>query len=390
MKTNRFYLVIALLGAAALIASASVTGSSYAQPLPKVLTKPPPPSLWVLNETVGPSISIFPAARLKRKTGLVGSLGITSGVPAAGGLTFDSNNDLWFGLCNTNSGYLVELTRSALLHMVLYGSVNFSTVIQDPVPLSPEYLSCPRAMQFDRAGNLWVEVDQTLFGPVPTLLEYTSAQLSASGNPVPAVIQTPTVPLTYGPVALALDPAGNLWQSRGTILEFTAAQLAAGVQTDPTQTLIVGDAGPALNSPSSITFDTLGNLWVAFDSGGTLGNTGGLEMFGAADLNGSGTVTSTPATTINAALFDTVLLDRHTVLSSFDSPDGLAFDSVGNLWIANTLQPAAGLGGGSLVEFSASELSTSGSPVPVRAILANHLNTNLGVPHHITFGPALP
>src|ERR1019366_6920098 len=113
------------------------------------------------------------------------------------------------------------------------------------------------------------------------------------------------------------------------------------------------------------------------------GNTGGLEMFGAADLNGSGTVTSTPATTINAALFDTVLLDRHTVLRTFDSPEGLAFDSVGNLWIANTLQPAAGLGGGRLVEFSASELSTSGSPVPVRAILANHLNTTLGGSHHI-------
>jgi hypothetical protein len=170
----------------------------------------------VLNETVGPSISIFPAARLKRKTGLVGSLGITSGVPAAGGLTFDSNNDLWFGLCNTNSGYLVELTRSALLHMVLYGSVNFSTVIQDPVPLSPEYLSCPRAMQFDRAGNLWVEVDQTLFGPVPALLEYTSAQLSASGNPVPAVIHLRTGRAGVGSGRQSMAIAGHYPRVHGS------------------------------------------------------------------------------------------------------------------------------------------------------------------------------
>jgi hypothetical protein len=40
---------------------------------------------------------------------------------------------------------------------------------------------------------------------------------------------------------MAFDHAGNLWLVSGGILEYTAAQLAAGVQTDPNQTLIVGD-----------------------------------------------------------------------------------------------------------------------------------------------------
>jgi hypothetical protein len=199
-----------------------------------------------------------------------------------------------------------------------------------------------------------------------------------------AQIQTSSAGIGDGPVAMAFDHAGNLWEAADGIVEYTAAQLAAGTQTDPYQTLIVGGGSPDFNYPSAVTFDANGNLWVAFEIDGGL-STGGLEMFAAADLDGSGTSTPTPAVILTSTTWST-----KNLLTSFQSPDGLAFDSLGNLWVANTLQPKAGLGLGSLTEFGASELATSGSPVPLRAILANRYDTNLANPGYLTFGPSLP
>jgi hypothetical protein len=139
-----------------------------------------------------------------------------------------------------------------------------------------------------------------------------------------------------------------------------------------------------LDFVKSIAFDVSGNLWTAFETGGT-GNYGGLEMFAAADLSGSGTVTPTPAITITATVYG-----KHHNYLSFGGPDGLSFNSQGDLWVANGSQPKAGLGDGSIVEFTASELTTNGSPVPARWILSNYDNTNLGLPVYMTFGTALP
>jgi hypothetical protein len=308
-----------------------------------------------------------------------------------GGLTFDSNKNLWVAFCDSlnGKGYLVEETQAGLRHLVLYGSAKFSAVIQDPSSTnsSPEYLSCPRGLRFDPAGNFWVEVGATFLTPEPALIEYGSSQLLASGSPVPvAVIETPETNSAFTSFTMTFDSAGNLWVAPtiSGVVEYTGAQLAAGIQTAPYQTLNIGGVIPALIFPSAVTFDASGNLWVTMSNGGTH-NAGGLEMFAAAELSGSGTITPTPARIIMASSFGAKKL-----LSSFAGPDGLAFDSAGDLWVVNPLQPKPGLGSSSLVEFSAAALTTSGSPVPQRAILANPYNTNLNDPGSITFGPALP
>jgi secreted PhoX family phosphatase len=186
--------------------------------------------------------------------------------------------------------------------------------------------------------------------------------------------------------------SGNPEDAQQTVAEFTADQLAAGTQTDPNQTLIVADTANtgALNAPSSITFDANGNLWVAFALGGT-DNAGGVEEIAASNLTGSGTSTTSPSVTLSSAAF--VSTKAFGTLASFANPAGLAFDSAGDLWVANqSSQTGQGkrLGDGSIVEFTPSQLTASGSPVPVRGILANKNETNLGAPIYITFGPPLP
>jgi hypothetical protein len=364
-----------------------------AQELPQIGKKPKPSSLWILNETYGYDISIFQAPQLSEKTGTVPASGLSANEGRTSAFTFDSGGALWLGVCNPNgdSGFIADLTPSALRRLVLYGSASYGAVIQDPNKTgNPQYLSCALGIAFDPLGNLWVEVNPTGSEKLPTLIEYKSAQL-VTGRPTPsAVIEMPR--LTSEPVDLIFDNAGNLWQAAGgSVFEFTATQIQDGIQTDPYETLNLDEVSPGLSYPQAIAFDSSHNLWVAFGLGGSAGNFGGLEMFASGDLGGSGTITPDPAVTINAS---TVVYHASRVKSysftSFNSPAALAFDSAGDLWVGNSLQPVAAFGAGSLVEFMASQLGASGSPLPARAILANRRDTNLGSPRYMTFGPALP
>ncbi len=384
VTVGRFAGAIALLGVAMLAISAGLTTRLYAEESAQAgkTAKPEAEALWVISNggNYTPSIAVFSPAVLK-KSGTVGSFGMRVNGAAVEALTFDGNHNLWFGLCGKTSA-VVELTRAGLRSLLAHGRAKFSTVITNPAAPSPEYLDCPQAIQFDPAGNLWVAQPNLSYTAGTPLIEYSSNDLLSSGGPVPAaIIETPTQEEFYGLITLAFDHAGNLWQSSSGIFEYTAAQLAAGAQTEPNQTLLLGGTWPELQSSAAIAFDANDNLWVSFENGGT-GNYGGLESFAAADLNGQGTVSPTPDITIGAAPFGRNL--------GIASPDALAFDGQGDLWVGNTLQPRGGLGDGSLVEFTPSQLSASGSPVPTREIMADTRNTNIGRPTYITFGPPLP
>jgi hypothetical protein len=369
---------------AALVLSLTSVHRLYAQGPAQAVRKPkiPPQALWVMNEQ---DISVFQPARLK-ENGRVG-LYLIKNTYEAGAITFDSSHDLWIGSCDFgyDIGALIELTPAGLRHLVAFGSAKPSVIIQD-VPSSnanTEYLGCPRGFQFDGSGNLWVQsTDTPRHGQA--LLEYAKNDLQASGSPLPiATIETPAVGYGFGPVGMALDHVGNLWLVDSGFAEYTAAQLAAGIQTDPNQT-VNSEAFTATSFfPSAIAFDSSNNLWATSSYGGSF-NSGELEMFAAEDLNGQGTVAVAPAITIDAVSFG------KPVTHSFDDPLSLAFDNEGDLWIGNRSQaPNAGPG---LVEFTPSQLSTSGNPMPARSIIVrvNPRGTSSGTPYYMMFGPPLP
>src|SRR5258706_9864302 len=254
MRTNRTPLSFAVLGIAILITSLFSAAQVSAQELEQAAKKPKPvpQALWVMNASTNPSISIFQPAQLK-KSGIVGSAGIRVN-SQLGALTFDSSSNLWIGLCISGfgKGALVELTRAGLRRLVVFGSAKFSVTILDPSTTTgtTQYLGCPRGLQFDQSGNLWVQSTDTAHHG-QALLEYSKAQLSANGSPVPAAtIETPAVAHGFAPVGMALDHSGDLWLANDAVVEYSAAQLAAGVQTDPIQTLDLGVATPTSLSPS--------------------------------------------------------------------------------------------------------------------------------------------
>ena len=123
-------------------------------------------------------------------------------------------------------------------------------------------LSGPENLAFDAAGDLWVTDSHT-----DSVVEYTATQLTASGTPTPKVTigsflrtaTTTTSGVLQYPVGLSFTSTGNLWvtSSHGTTtVEYTAAQLAASGSPAPTKTLT--NTGQTWSNG----IDATGNLWV--------------------------------------------------------------------------------------------------------------------------------
>ena len=200
------------------------------------------------------------------------------------------------------------------------------------------------AATFDHSGNLWIFDDETTPN---TLVMYRSNQLLRSDTPAPAV--TITAPSLVTPTLLAFDAKGNLWVAcstvngsfDGALFEFTPAQLETSGQRVPAVT--IGSNGTSLTVTKGIAFDRAGNLWVA--------NSNFIDEFLANDLASTGS--PTPA----------VVLTPPSPNSRTFEPYGLTFDPTGNLWVTSYYTSG-------LYELAASQLQTSGSPVPAVTLTA--------------------
>ncbi len=109
------------------------------------------------------------------------------------------------------------------------------------------------------------------------------------------------------------------------------------------------------NTSAGIVFDARGNMWVSDLSGH-------LYRYDAASLTSSGT--PTPAVTIDARA---VVIS--TTRTSLSWPTGIAFDSGGNLWVANR--------DSTLVRFASGQLVSTSSPTPAATIATGSLRSGL-------------
>src|SRR5208337_2172431 len=135
--------------------------------------------------------------------------------------------------------------------------------------------------------------------------------------------------LTY-PAAVAFDSSGNLWvadYSNNRVLEYTTP-----FSTDEAASLVIGQSsftgtGSATTStglwgPAAVAFDSSGNLWVAdYSNNRVLEYTTPFSTDEAASLviGQSSFTTSVSATTSTGSW----------------GPAAVAFDSSGNLWVAD-------------------------------------------------------
>jgi sugar lactone lactonase YvrE len=187
------------------------------------------------------------------------------------------------------------------------------------------------------------------------------------------------------PRGLALDGSGNLWvadASNSRVLSYLAtitagetATVALG-QTSTGASLTCNEGGAQPNAgtlcaPSGLAFDSFGNLWVADTQNNRV------LMYPPASLVTGGAATVELGQPSGATAFTSNAFNNGGISpTSLDGPTGLAFDSGGNLWVADSLNnrvlmyPPASLvapgGGAATVEL--------GQPLGATAFTSNTVN----------------
>jgi sugar lactone lactonase YvrE len=296
-----------------------------------------------------------------------------------GAVTFDSNGNFWGTFCEGPGqnalGLIFELTQKQLLKLKSGGGLNAATVqLEDPYPL----FDCPRSLEFDKAGNLWVANSGTSFDD-PSIMKYSAYQLTTGGKLYPATVFTSSMFRYIWDIKF--DASGNLWIAADgpfgvgpdAVFELTSEQLAQPgapyfpVAVTPNLEL----TSKTFAFPGGIAFDHSGNLWVG-------GYTTPLLAFAASDLSGSGTISPAPFVTIDPTTVK-------KINSSFYVTSGIAFDGQGNLWMSSGQSDGdAKNDNGTIAEFKPGQITSSGNPKPALFLLISHI---LRHPGPLTFGP---
>jgi sugar lactone lactonase YvrE len=194
----------------------------------------------------------------------------------------------------------------------------------------------PVALAFDPAGDLWVANAGNR-----TLVEYSKAELSEANDAAPTVvISAPSPGELSSPSGMAFDRSGNLWVANtavGTVTEYSREQLARSGAPKPHTTI----DGSHFSSPFGVAFDASGDLWVSNKANGTV------QEFTKQELGKNNPVPS-------------VVISPEGPGQAFGAIN-LAFDSLGNLWVSE-YQTAT------VVEYTKRHLARSGAPVPTVTI----------------------
>jgi hypothetical protein len=323
--------------------------------------------LWVPN-VFGPSVNEFdPASRAVSGNPLPQFFNESASLLLPAGLAFDISQNLWVANCSDpilGAGAITEFTAAQLANLGVDSAPVPNTSLLDDGSFT--LLNCPWGEQFDGAGNLWI-----LNRSLPDLISYSPAQLATGGALTPDTTITSTS--FDSPRGIVFDAGANLWiveNQNQEVLAYKAATLAAALGHSGQVNPDIVISSSSFGDPRAIAFDGSGNLWLA-DA------TGKLLEFVAADLTMSGT--PSPKVTITA----TAVVTLDGIALSLDFPEGLAFDSSGDLWVANLESDNAG----SLAEFTPAQLASSGSPSPAVFLDSDIFGINIHQPALITFGP---
>lgn len=167
------------------------------------------------------------------------------------GLAFDAHGDLWVA----NLGVQSECFRAKGASVVEFTPSQLAAS-GAPTPAvtlirSRESLNGPLMIAFDASGRLWLTNGENT--PY-SVVAFSPSQLDTSGSPTPVITLTPNAGSLDGPAGLAFDATGDLWIANmlnNSVVEFTPAQIAAS--GDPAPTTVI--TGSSLSAPFGIAFD---------------------------------------------------------------------------------------------------------------------------------------
>ncbi len=290
---------------------------------------------------------------LARMFGAAAFGGLTLALGACGGHGHPTTADVTKGLWIANSGGVDVLEFSAR-------ATSFKNIhdIAPHLTIAGGSFTSPQHVVFDSDDNLWVvDAGDGNGDATEGVFELTKAQLKAlDPNPEPAFAITNSngAPGFVFPQFAAFDRDGDLYVADtgiNVIFVFTKEQLASSSGTGLTPTAVFQiDTSIAV---LGLAFSSNGRLYVA--------DNGAAQIFAIRQphIPKSGGTAGIP-TVIEA---DVILTSNGNVtFASIDGPWGLAFDSKGDLWLTN--EGLILNSGPSVVEFASVDLASSGAPAP--------------------------
>jgi secreted PhoX family phosphatase len=196
-------------------------------------------------------------------------------------------------------------------------------------------LVSPMGEAFDKSGNLWV-VDESSnrvleFKAPFSMGEAASIVIGQSSFTGDGYGTTDTT--LYAPEAIAFDHSGNLWivdTSNNRVLEYTQpfsnGEAASIVIGQPNFTSSASNTtATTLNQPDGIAFDSSGDLWVS-------------DALNDRVLEYSAPFSSGEMATLVLGEKNFVTAIDQTSKAGMSTPAGLAFDSTGDLWVADGIR----------------------------------------------------
>jgi sugar lactone lactonase YvrE len=268
---------------------------------------------------------------------VIGQTSFTSGTPGdtattlntPDGVAFDASGNLWVADYGNNRVlmYKPPFSTGEAASFVI-GQPSFTTKI---CATTATRLCEPSGIAFDASGNLWIADimnNRVLMYAPPFIM----ASLVIGQASFTTFACATTLTGLCGPLEVAFDASGNLWVTdffNNRVLMYMPpfsngepASLVIGQGSFTTA--IAGTSAKRLREPEGVAFDGKGNLWVAdSDNNRVLMYSPPFSTFEAASLViGQGSFTTgTAGTTATALHFPTVV----------------AFDGLGNLWVADAL-----------------------------------------------------
>ena len=275
-----------------------------------------------------------------------GASATAAGMSFPAGLAFDSAGTLWVADQNNNRVMRFDAAAAKANGAPADGVLGQPGFASGASALSQAGLDGPSGVAVDGAGTLWV-ADQNN----NRVLRFDDAAAKAIGAPADGALGQPDFTSSAAattqaglshPAGVTIDGAGRLWvadQLNNRVLRFNAAAAKAigapadGVlgQPDFTQSATgFGASGTVMFGPIGVAVSYTGTLWVADYEYNRV-----LRFDNAASKSGNVTDGSVPA---NGVLGQADFTSRSATSSAagVSQPSGIAVDSTGRLWVADT------------------------------------------------------
>jgi len=344
-------------------------------------------TIFVLAILILPITNVFAFFNGEAATVVVGQGTFTTGTAGTTATTingpetsaFDSAGNLWVADVNNNRvlKYAAPITTGETATVVI-GQGSFTT---NTAGTTATTLLNPTGISFDSAGNLWV-ADQgnnrVLKYAAPITSGETATVVVGQGTFTTGTAGTTATTLQF-PTGISFDSVGNLWvadQDNNRVLKYPAT-----ITTGESATVVVGQGtfttgtsgttATTLNGPDTISFDSAGNLWVA-------------DKFNNRALKYAAPITTGEAATVVVGQGSFTTKTAGTTATTLQFPTGISFDSVGNLWVADefnnrvlkypaTLSQATGQV--TVIAGSCGINIVSGSPINYGSLIAGSIST---------------